>query len=247
MNNNVIHDDASYNNTSRSPSPPVPYYSGFPADDDGVEVIDLLSNDAESDHTINDDNEDDDEINRNRSSSPTHTGVSTTSSFEIVATVEGGSPSPFITLMNENTDPKPEPQDVKPRSPRKPRSNTIRGPRLTEVEQASIVNFREAGWTQRRIAEYLDRPENTISTFLTRRKAKIQQMMATLPGGRYVGAARMAPVKRENTAGNGRQGGARRAVKRERSERSNAPDFSWAGSEVDDKQDIKRVKREKAI
>ena len=191
-----------------------------------TEVIDLLDDDGSD---FGDDGAD-------RKASPAPTTASSSSSVQVLATVKAPTPPP-------------QPDENKPivRRGRQPGS-TIQG-FLTDAQQAQIVSLREAGWNNIRIAEHLNRSPNTISSFLRRRRLRINQLVATLPGsippapkaGRTQPLVPKAEDVKPNLAGPAGRG---RVPKRERDV---APSLGVKQEEPRDTRPAKRAKKEEPL
>lgn len=134
-----------------------------------TQVIDVLS-ETESAYT-----EDFNKDGAGRRSSPAPT-VLTISTGTLLASVQD-QPDPSV-IMN-NTKPREEGPASPRRRGRPPGSKVTL---LTESEQTQIVSFREAGWNLRKIAEHLNRPVSTISSFIYRRKLMLAKLISGLPG-----------------------------------------------------------------
>lgn len=149
---NTVYDEYIDREATVSPS-----VGGFSYNSDETEVIDVLS-----------DSDSDSDEDRKPSPAPTE------SSVQLLAAVNVRNPglSAFALPEEKKTDEKKAPSPRRPRAPRQP---------MTEIEQGQLISLRENGWTIAKIAEHLGRTEASVKWYIHRRKAKINQFMATLP------------------------------------------------------------------
>lgn len=163
-----------------------------------------------------------------RSSSP----APTSASFEVLATVKASSRLPTQ-------------QEEKLWNRRSQQAGSQRH-RLTEAQQMQIVSLREAGWTHRRIAEHLNCKCSTVSSFVQRRRARIERLVSGLPGSiprtSHAPASQSmqyVPKPEDPNTNLGHTASARGPAKRETSA---APNFSFVS---EDKVEVKRNKQAK--
>lgn len=205
-----------------------------------TEVIDLLS-DTHSCHG----GDDGDGQDRKASPAPTSFTVSSASSVQFLAAVKSDPPTAACD------DIKPDTKTIRPSRTSIPRGTIVR---MSEVEQAKIVTLLEAGWSQARIAEHLNRPARTICSFIRRRRAKMQQFAASLPGSIPISRAapgtsslrsNMANVKNEH--GNGGTGSTSARARPAKRERAPTPGFHSVDGDARDIKPNKRAKKEESV